>query len=340
MKLLKKMSLKHKIFIALLSFGIITSQTMPAFAVETSANAFSDVPQTHPNYLAINYWLKKDVIKGYSDGTFKPQQLVNRAEALKMILAGNGIESPDQFSSIKFNDVKSTDWFAKYVVKASTINIVNGNPDGTFAPGRTVSRSEFLKMLLTLNGFKTEKWLGQDMYSDVPKDAWYTPYMNYSGQAGLLTKDEKNNIYPAAPLSRADVAEIMYLMAVIRNGGDTQFLLNQADLQMAQIEIYIGGINPIAAKRAAELGVDMTQQAYNNMPTNNVVVSAAKLARAYDFLVNSYISGIQKKYDDAKNWANQAIAKATEAWEANNEIQSIAKHIKDSAKNIINQIPA
>ena len=93
-----------------------------------------------------------------------------------------------------------------------------------------------------------------------------------------------------------------------------------------------------SAKRASELAVDLTQQAYKNMPENNVVVGAAKLARAYDMLVDSFILGIQKKNVEAADMANQAIAKATEAWNANNATQPIAKHIKDRAREILAQV--
>ena len=320
-------------FISGLVAAIALLQLTPAFA------AFSDVPQAHPNYLAIKYLNDSGVVKGYEDNTFRPAQKVNRAEALKIILLGLGIEVPATASTTSFSDVKTNDWFASYVMKAKELSIVNGNPDGTFAPGRTVSRAEYIKMLLMSNGFKVENWQDKELFNDVKKTDWFAPYMNYAGSAGLITKDDKNNLYPGQELGRGEVAEIFYLLIIIRQGGDTQFLLNQAELQMAQIEAYIAGNQPLLAKRAAELSVDMTQQAMKNMPDNNVVIGAAKLARAYDFLMNAFITGIQKDYVAAKSWAEQAIAKATEAWEANNDIQPIAKHIKDRANEIISQIP-
>ena len=310
------------------------------FAQTAFAAGFSDVPQTHENYVAINYLNTENVISGYEDGTFRPGQTVNRAEALKILLVGNAVAIEDAAAASGFTDVAPGDWFAKYVDTAKNLGIVAGNPDGTFAPGRTVTRAEFLKMLLAMNGFNTEKWINQQLFADVPADAWYAPYMNYAGQAGLVVKDEQNNLMPAGELTRGQVAEIFYLMDVIRQGKDTQFLLNQSESQMAQVEIFIAAGNAESAKRAAELSVDMTQQAYKNMPDNNVVLGAAKLARAYDFLVNSFVTALQQKNQEATDWANQAIAKATEAWEANSELQPLARHIKDRANEILAQITA
>jgi hypothetical protein len=311
-----------------------------ALAVATTAEVttFSDVPQTNDNYVAISYLSGEGIVKGYSDGTFKPDQLVNRAEALKIILEGTKAEIPATITETGFTDVNVADWFSEYVVAGKTLGIIGGNPDGTYAPGRDVARSEFVKILLNANGFKPEKWQGKQIYNDVPIDSWFTPYMNYAGQAGLLTADANSNLNPSKQLTRAEVAEIYYLMTVIRNGSDSQFLLNQAETQMAQIEIFIASQDPVSAKRASELSVDMTQQAYKNMPDNNIVLGAAKLARAYEYLVNSYISALQKQPQVAKDWANQAIAKATEAWEANNELQTICRHVKDRANEILTQV--
>jgi hypothetical protein len=108
---------------------------------------------------------------------------------------------------------------------------------------------------------------------------------------------------------------------------------------MAQIEFYIAGGDIASAKRASALCVVMTQQAYTNLPSNPVVVSAAKLAKGYDFLVGAYAAGVQKNYPVAKQLAGQAIDKASEAWTANNAIHPIAKHIKDGANNILKEIP-
>jgi len=319
----------------LVSALIVLAAVPQALAIDIG---FSDVPQSHPNYIAITYLNTQGVVKGYEDGTFKPDQLVNRAEALKILLVGSAIKINEVADIVSFSDIKTTDWFTKYIETAKSLGYVSGNPDGTFAPGRNVSRAEYLKMLLNINGFKPDNWTGQALFSDVPVDAWFAPYMNYAGQAGLLTPDSGNNLLPGKEATRAEVAEIFYLLAVIRKGEDTQFLLSQAEAQMAQVEIYIDAGAPLLAKRAAELSVDMTQQAYKNLPDNNVVLGAAKLARAYDFLVNASIAASQQKTAEAADWANQAIAKATEAWEANNDLQTISRHIKDRANEILSQL--
>lgn len=308
------------------------------FIGNAHAMDFADVPNTHSNYVAIKHLSSTGVLKGYQDGTFKPDKIVNRAEALKIILEGAGVSMEGVADVSPFTDVPSDQWFAPYVTQAKNLQIVSGNPDGSFAPSSTVKRAAFLKMLLETNKFKKEKWENQQFYNDVGQKEWYNPYMNYAGKSGLLLADQKNNLFPDKELSRSEVAEIMYLMQVILNGRDTQFLLTQSELQMAQIETYIGGKNIPLAKRSSELAYDFTQQALKNMPDNNIVLGAAKLGKAYQLLVDAFIAGIQKNGTEAKSLAEQAKLKATEGWEANNDIQAIAKHIKVRADEILAQL--
>ena len=325
------------------AFAVTSTTAATTTTATTSAattTSFKDVAESHDNYVAIKYLKDNNIIKGYADGTFKPDASVNRAEALKFILEANKTTLPATADNSGFKDVKADDWYTKYLAKAKELGIVNGNADGTFSASRQVAKSEFIKMLLSSHGFKTDKWAGQQIFNDVPKDAWYNPYMNYAGQAGLVLKDSNNNLNPTKTLTRGQVAEIIYLMEIILKGKDTQFLLNQAESQMAQIERFISSKKVTMAKRASELSVDITQQAYKNLPDNKVVLGAAKLAKAYDFLVSAYQYGTAGKTAEANQYAQQAIDKATEAWNANNEIQPIAKHIKDGANEIISGLKA
>ena len=331
--------------IAILFFLLVSTPSVLAQTVGTTSSGtqlvstgFSDVNRTHPNYTAITYLSQKGVIGGYTDGTFKPDNPINRAEVLKIILSGSGIKTDESYSGY-FPDVGEGDWFAPYVMKARAMGFVKGNDaDGTFAPGRQVNLAEFLKMLLVANAIDVSAFEGKQVAPNVPLDAWYANYVNYAVALGIAPRDSSGNVDASKPLSRGEVCDMMYLLSIIQNGSDTQFLLTRAESEMAQIEVYIAANMVAYAKNASDLAVDLTQQAYKNMPTNNVVLGAAKIARAYDWLVDSFILGIQGDNAGAARVANDAIDKATEAWEANNATQPIAKHIKERAREILAQV--
>lgn len=96
------------------------------------------------------------IIKGYPDNNFRPNQRVNRAEALKILLRAAQIKDVESGVQVAnpFDDVKRLDWYGKYVLFAYKHELVNGYHDSTFQPARTVSRSELGKMLVKIMDFQ------------------------------------------------------------------------------------------------------------------------------------------------------------------------------------------
>ena len=56
-----------------------------AFALPVAPTSFSDVYESDWYYQSVSYLSSQNVISGYSDGTFRPDNLINRAETAKMI---------------------------------------------------------------------------------------------------------------------------------------------------------------------------------------------------------------------------------------------------------------
>ncbi len=211
-------------FIALF-LGISSTQAMMAVcSVDDEDCSFSDVPQTHKNYEAINYLSDNEIVNGFSDGTFKPDQQVNRAEALKMILLGSGING-EQANEKPFSDVETGEWFAEYIYKAKQLGIVNGNEDGTFAPARTLNLAEALKMVIKTNNVDVnEIAISFDPYQDVPKDSWFAPYFQYAKEKNLLDKNSAEKVNPDQDMTRGELAEIMYRIAYMNESGLPAFI--------------------------------------------------------------------------------------------------------------------
>ncbi len=178
-----------------------------------SASVFSDVASNHPNFNAITYLYENGIVEGYADNTFRPDQLVNRAEALKILLLGSDVLVPEIQPQEIFPDVIHGTWYAKYAMKAKNLAIVKGD-DGTgmFRPGDTVNLAEALKMLLKTNNIESPA-SASNPYWDVSKDAWFGPYFEYGRLAGLLDQSSNENVYPATPVTRGLLAELMYRLA-------------------------------------------------------------------------------------------------------------------------------
>ena len=107
------------------------------------AQEFSDVHDLHINQEAIQYLQSREVIEGYGDNTYKPENRINRAEFVKIIIASK-IQNP--WGSYCFKDVKD-EWFAKYVCTAKRLGYIQGYPDGTFQPANYINFAEASKII-------------------------------------------------------------------------------------------------------------------------------------------------------------------------------------------------
>ncbi len=125
----------------------------PCKAKETP---FSDVPLGHPQAKAVSYVYAANVVQGYPDGTFRPENLILRSEFAKMIAETSQI--PERIDScldnfgMSFGDVPYTSWYAKYVCTLVAQGSVRGYPDGSFRPATPISFVEAAKILASARG--------------------------------------------------------------------------------------------------------------------------------------------------------------------------------------------
>lgn len=184
--------------------------------------AFSDVPESHPNFKAIQYLKKEGVIGGYGDGTFKPDRTVTRAEALKIALNGAGFNTNGyQNQASTFTDVDTTHSLHQYINYAKANNIVGGYPDGTYKPNLTVTRGEAAKILINISGINPPQPTS-DPYSDVPMNLELAKYISYVQTKNLL--DVTGVAYKIdTAMTRGDIAEMMYRLIVLDKTGASKY---------------------------------------------------------------------------------------------------------------------
>jgi len=167
-------------------------------SLHTANAAFSDVDINHPHSEAINYLQSEGIVSGYSNGTFKPQNSINRAEFTKIIIE---TQFADKISSCPtdtlFNDVSPNDWFIEFVCTAKTQQIIDGYPDGSFKPANEILLSEAAKIVSESFSLTIDKSL----------TPWYAPYLtrltNLNAIPQSLTRPEQ-------ALNRGEMAELIY----------------------------------------------------------------------------------------------------------------------------------
>ena len=106
------------------------------------AHIFTDVPSDFWAANSISTVTKANLMKGYSDGTFRPNQPMTREEVAALF---NNItdDGTAAFLSSKFKDITSDRWSALAIESVARKNIISGYGDETYKPEKYMSRQEF-----------------------------------------------------------------------------------------------------------------------------------------------------------------------------------------------------
>ncbi len=123
---------------------------LPMFFLVPNARAevFTDVTTEHFNGEAIEFLKDNTIVEGYADGTYKPENRINRAEFTKIIIAANySDEEIEACTNSPFFDTPAGEWFSKYVCMAKLHGVVGGYPDGTFQPAGFINFAEASKIV-------------------------------------------------------------------------------------------------------------------------------------------------------------------------------------------------
>lgn len=148
---------------------------------------------------------RKDIIKGYSDYTFRPKLNVTRAEATEMLV--RALKLTDTSQTV-FTDMKKSHWAYDSVLKATKAGIITGYNDGTFRPDQRISRAEMATLLA-----RAMNWTGtagSAPFSDVPANHWASQYILELKNKGWLNGYADGSFRPDQRATREEFASLVY----------------------------------------------------------------------------------------------------------------------------------
>ena len=111
----------------------------------------SPTSPTSPGYQAVTFLSGAGVVGGYSDGTFRPDLPLTRAQAAKMLVK---LWEVAPQGSCPFRDVDPS--YAPYVAAAAARGWISGYPDGSFRPNAVLSRQQMALILVRSLGWAQE----------------------------------------------------------------------------------------------------------------------------------------------------------------------------------------
>lgn len=163
---------------------------------------FADVAQSAWYHDAVDYALKNNIMSGYGDGSFGPNDNLSRAMVVQVLYNKEG--QPTLTGSHKFPDVKASEWFNNAVTWANQNEVVDGYGDGTFQPNKNVSLEEVAVILWNYSGNPTPTG---DASSLGAHSDWAADALSWAAANGIF----KNVPFDAVtgPATRAHTAQML-----------------------------------------------------------------------------------------------------------------------------------
>jgi polyhydroxybutyrate depolymerase len=197
------------------------SATPPATA-GTPAELPGDVPAGHPFAEEIGWLLAGGVAEGYGDGTFGPSSAITR-QAMAAYLA-RSLEpeaAPPACAQAPFFDVPVDHPFCAEIAWMVATGLAEGYADGTFGPGRPVTRQAAAAYLGRADGGEggAGEACAEAPFSDVPVDHPFCSPITWISSSRIALGYADGTFGPAAPVSRQAVAAFFYRIALLADEG-------------------------------------------------------------------------------------------------------------------------
>lgn len=116
------------------------------------------------------------------------------------------------YPSFSFDDVEATEWYNRYLEKATDNGWMNGVGDRSFDPNGTLSRAMFVTILHRMANEPAPKQAAT--FSDVVKGSWYENAVAWAAEMGIVTGYPNGTFGVGDPLTREQMTTILFRTAV------------------------------------------------------------------------------------------------------------------------------
>jgi len=233
--------------------SLIILITVLMLSINTTNANFTDISPNTEEATAIKWMEANDIVVGYADNKFHPEQAVSRVEFLKMLYKTLDIElkyktanSEDQDSQYKyterlannqFTDVPNTEeWYSIYLAEAYNEKVVSGYPDNSFKPSQSIHLDEASKIIS--NAFFNTDKVYPNTYTakyghcllDTSgyKGQWFEKYITILDESCIYPINiiDTKTYHPSLELTRGQIAILLYkARAVLDNTGGKEHLV-------------------------------------------------------------------------------------------------------------------
>ncbi|MFC5589121.1 S-layer homology domain-containing protein [Sporosarcina soli] len=298
----KDSSAYQKLFRATLATTMATGVLVAAVPTYTeAAKSFTDVkPVDHFNE-AVSNLVERGIIKGYDDGTFRPNENISRAHAAKVMALALELDTENVIDP-GFKDIPKSHPYYGHIAALVNAGIINGYEDNTFRPTGKLTRAHAAQMLVI--GYDLEEELSNLPFKDINDKQWSTSYIQTLYAKEITTGTTETTFSPNTFVTRGQVASFINRSEkvaqkkgakVIRIAdnkielSDGTFLLH-ADLQKVfnaeNLDVLKGAKVKYTVKKGVIVAVSSIELHANGTARKNLTLDGQNATFAGDITVN------------------------------------------------------
>jgi hypothetical protein len=239
---------------------------MVGMSAATMAPTFVAPAQAQTTYsdVSSNYWASefiqdlssRGIIKGFTDGSFRPNDIVTRAQFASMV---SSFDTANVRSAVAFPDVPTSFWANSAIRTAYQKGFMSGYPNGTFSPNQPIPRAQALVSLA--NGLGYSATGNVDSTLNYYSDASSIPDYARTSIAAATTKSMVVNyptvtqLNPNRSMTRAEAVAFIY--QALNSTGKVPAIASSyivgAPIVATQVKIPAGTVLPVKYDKADKI---------------------------------------------------------------------------------------
>ncbi|KOS66640.1 hypothetical protein AEA09_18070 [Lysinibacillus contaminans] len=186
--------------------GTLGTKSQEATVTVAKPALFKDIPNNYSYFKEVEYLTSNNIITGYSDGTFKPNNKLTRAHAAVIISRALGLNT-ENVKNPSFKDIPANHIYYKQIAAVAEAGIMSGRENNKFDPDATLTRAQMAKIVAIAYDLKGTSNI---TFKDVPKNDWAYTYIQQLAANNITTGYNGNLYKPNESISRVHFGLFLY----------------------------------------------------------------------------------------------------------------------------------
>lgn len=182
-----------------IAVATVLSMVLALIPISSMALGISDI-SGHWAKDKIQSWVDQGLVKGYKDGTFRPDNNITRAEFMSMV---NGAFGFTETAAVSYSDVDKNAWYSSAVAAAKAAGYLSGYPDNTIRPNHPISRAEAASIIMRINDLEAGT-SGAAKFADESGFGWSRDAVNAVSAANIMNGYPDGTFKPQNYIKRAE----------------------------------------------------------------------------------------------------------------------------------------